>query len=523
MNKPLKFRYASELAGGLVLLSAALAVLGIAVTGRTQGWFERSFTLHTKFDTPKGSFGLREGNEVIIMNAAAGRVGKIVPTEQGHLSASFILKERFRQFVRQGSVAKVKKKFGVAGDCFVEIEVAGAGPGVGRVVSDGDYIQCLKDEEIMETAQKALKNVQGVALPMLKEVQEILGHANAILALLESGEGTAGALLHDPALARDLKGVVADARMLLGETHGTFREATRLVKAAQKHWLFRKHVEEKPDNIWLTPATYRGGRAEQALEEHEPLLERARAADDPVQIARNACNLAVSLLSAGDPDAALPYLTEARAELNARDLSPALTFLVEAEAMRVLERRSAAFAAARRAAELFKKADDGDGHLEARLMLAGLHCDAGNGEEAGRALEDVRKAVKKTESRRLRALAFGMRGRVHLLAKEYSRAASAFDEAAAALQADASYARMAEALAEAANAHALADAALEAADRYFRSARTLVALGNHERGAGLLAKSEAIANQLDDKDLQKRIRTISQAAAAPGPDHGKKE
>ena len=512
MSRPLKFRYAGELAGGLVILAAVLAVTGVVLTGRTQGWFEGRFALHTTFDTPKGSFGLREGNEVIIMNALAGRVGKIEPTPQGHLSATFILKERFRQFVRKGSIAKVKKKFGVAGDSFVEIEIGALGSGDARVVSDGDYIPCLKDEEIMETAQKALKNVQGVALPMLKEIQDILHHANAILALLEKGEGTAGAVLHDEALAADVKGVISDVRSLLDETRGTFRETTRLVTAAKKHWLFRKHVEHEPADLWLTPATHRLEDPRAGVDRYRPALRHARAADNPSQIARNACNLAVCLIHSGDHAAAMPYVMEARSELVAAKANPAMTFMLEAEIMRLRKDTDAALATARHAADLFRDADDRDGHLEAGLAVAAAHCDAENGAEAIRALDDLRKALKKTTSARLRALALRTRGYAHLLAEDYAQAAASFDSGAALLREDASYAQMAECLAAGGRAHEAAGAPRAAADRYFRSARTLLALRNTTRGSVLLAKSRALANSLQDKDLQARLRAITTPA-----------
>jgi len=513
MKRELKFRYAGELAGGLVMLTLVLAVGGIVLTGRTQGWFERRFTLRTMFETPKGSFGLREGNEVIIMNAVAGRVGKIVPTEQGHLSCSFILKERFRQFVRKGSIARVKKKFGVAGDSFVEIEVAGAGSADRRVVLDGDFVECVKDEEIMETARKALENVQRVALPMLKEIQGILRHANGILGLLDEGEGTAGALLNDKVLASDLKGAVSDARDLLDETQGTFRETTRLVKAAQKHWLFRKHVDKEPDDSWLTPATHRILEPRAEAGRYEPILRRARAADDSKQIARNACNLAVCLIDSGQYETARPYVMEARSELMAAGGNPAATFMLEAWILKSLNSREAALAAAERAVALLEKSEDRDGRLEGSLLLASLYCDGGDVERATVVLDGLKRAVRKTESARLKALALQARGRIHLLGKDPEQAAALFDSGAALLREDASYLRMAECLASAAGAYEAAGAREDAADRYFRSGRSLLALGRRERGDDLLAKSMIIAKELGDNMLLQRIGNLTPRAA----------
>ena len=154
-GKPFRFRYASEIAGTFVLLSVAMLVAGILLAGRTQGWFERDFTLKTRFDTEEGAFGLQEGNEVRIRNTLAGRVGKIMPMADGSLQASFTLKNRFKPFLTRGAAAKIRKKFGVAGDSFVDLEAGKGGP-----IQDGDVIDCKKDEEIMETARKMLTDRQ---------------------------------------------------------------------------------------------------------------------------------------------------------------------------------------------------------------------------------------------------------------------------------------------------------------------------------------------------------------------------
>lgn len=180
-EKAFKFRFASELAGAFVLVSCLLLIVGIFVAGRGQGWFEGKFVLHVEFvredGTPseEGSLGLKEGDEVWVLNTAAGRVGKIMPSAEGQMRTTFIIKNRFRPFVRKDAIARVKRKFAVAGDTFAEILMGKAEP-----MQSGDVIRCRKEEDITDTAQKVLRQVQSVALPMVEQVQQILQNVNAL-------------------------------------------------------------------------------------------------------------------------------------------------------------------------------------------------------------------------------------------------------------------------------------------------------------------------------------------------------
>lgn len=215
MDRSFRFRYASEVAGGFVVLALLLLVAGIFLAGRSQGWFEGNFILRSQFATAEGSFGLREGSEVMIRNTLAGRVGKIMPMQSGQLETTLVIKERFRPFVRRGAVAKVKKKFGLAGDSFVEITM-----GNGPILNYGDLIDSATDEEIMVKVQNVLTNLQGAIVPMVNEVHQILKKVNGILGSVEEGQGLVGAIVKDKGMADETRGTLVSAHQAIRDAGG---------------------------------------------------------------------------------------------------------------------------------------------------------------------------------------------------------------------------------------------------------------------------------------------------------------
>lgn len=209
MSQSYRFRYANEIAGGFVLLGLGLLILGIYAAGHAQGWFTKNLVLKTKFDMDKGTYGLQEGAEVRILSTLAGRVGEIKPSDDGGIETTLILQGKFGKFVKADSIAKVSKKFEVAGDAFVNITLGSASQ---PALRSGDYIKCVQDVELIETAKRIIDDFRKAAIPMLDEVSGILSNVNSVTRQLERREGMAGRLIGDPEWARQMDGIVKDVR-----------------------------------------------------------------------------------------------------------------------------------------------------------------------------------------------------------------------------------------------------------------------------------------------------------------------
>lgn len=301
MNKPFKFRYVNEIVGAFVLVVVLALVVGVILAGRAQDWFEPVHEIRLDFPD-EGSLGLQKGAEVVILGTTVGRVEKIRVETDGGMSGRITVKGDFIRFVRGDSRAIVKKKFGIAGDAFVEIT-----QGRGEPLGDEPVLAATKDTEITEIAQQILQQIQDATLPLLQEhtklaadlrnpegpLMKLLANLQDITGALERGEGSAGQLLRDPALANEIqrilfqvneslvevKAILDDVKAatvqvppmarkvgreiddlpgMVVQTQETIREAERLIEGIQRHWIIRKHVPQ-PAAPAMIPAIEAGG------------------------------------------------------------------------------------------------------------------------------------------------------------------------------------------------------------------------------------------------------------------------
>ena len=372
MNRPFKFRHVNEIVGTFTVLAVAMLVAGIYFAGRAQGWFEGSFRINVVFDTPEGAFGLQEGAEVQVQNTPAGRVGKIYPNADGFMQTTVSIKNRFHPFITEDSVAKVKLRFAIAGDAFVDIS-----PGTGPTIEEDGFITGVKDEEILDIISNAIGEMESIALPMLAEVQQMLQHVNTILAGITESQGTAGAMVFDPEakanilatlghteqiareagsmmtnavpalmaraermtdtaesmLTNDVRRVMADLEAIQTEAALTLRESRRLIEGLQRHWLLRRYVPF--DETSRLAIDSRGAAAVdgKALVETRTRLGEARRAVDHAAVGEAAYELGVLELLRGDTARALDLLAESKLALLQTGTAPVAALLLEARIM----------------------------------------------------------------------------------------------------------------------------------------------------------------------------------------------
>ncbi len=286
-TKPFQFRYVNEIVGGFVLLVVVLLLAAVIVAGRAQGWFEPVYRIHLDFP-PQGSLEVQIGTPVQILGATVGRVEEIDVDEDGFMTGLMTVKGDFYQFVRTDSQAIVKKKFGIAGDAFIEI-TKGSGP----ALPTGAGLVAIKDSDLNELLEQLLSQVRDATLPLLESVKKaadeyaglaaelrspegallrVMANVEAITRKIEQGEGPAGRLLGDPALADEIQGIVNQVAQILADvkaatvnlppmadtvnrevqdlpgtvwqTQQAIREAERLITGVQQHWLIRKHIPQ---------------------------------------------------------------------------------------------------------------------------------------------------------------------------------------------------------------------------------------------------------------------------------------
>jgi len=324
-NKPFQFRYVNEIVGGFVLLVVALLIAAVFVAGRAQGWFEPVYSVHLDFPA-QGSLDLQVGAPVQILGATVGRVEEINVDEDGFMTGRISIKGDFFQFVRSDSRAVVKKKFGIAGDAYVEI-TKGSGP----ELPPGAGLVATKDTDLNELLQQLLSQVREATLPLLASVksaadeytglaadmraaegplQKMLANLEGITKKIDQGDGPAGRLVSDEKMAEDIQQIVnqaneavAQLQLILKDVRGAtvelpsmartvnnevqdipgtvlqtqeaIREAERLIEGIQQHWLIRKNIPQTKPTEFISPFDIRrpnapAGGSETVTEEPVP-------------------------------------------------------------------------------------------------------------------------------------------------------------------------------------------------------------------------------------------------------------
>lgn len=239
MNQPFKFRFVNEIVGVFVLCAIVLLIVSIFLAGRAQGFFESKFKLHTEFATEEGSFGLQKGSDVRIRDAAAGTVSSIVPSSDGILTATLVIKESFHPFVRINSKAIVKKALIITGDTYIDIS---SGNMSDPIMPDGSMIKCVKDTQIIEQATRLIDDLHTNTIPILKQTKVVLDEIAPLAvqakSTLREGENV---------LRNNLPSMLLQAQ-------DTLRSAQITLEALQRHWLLRKYVEPSDSSQIVSPA-----------------------------------------------------------------------------------------------------------------------------------------------------------------------------------------------------------------------------------------------------------------------------
>ncbi len=296
MAKKFKFRYVNEIVGGFVLLVFLMLVAGVLVAGKAQQWFEPMYEIALRFP-PEGSMELQKGAEVMLLGARVGSVQDILVDDDGEITGSIRVRGSFMRFVREDSIALVKKKLVVTGDAFIEL-TRGTGA---ELPKTGGEIAAEKDTEILQMLEEALDTLAMEAENTLRLVNtaileytmlaenlndpegpllQLVANANGLLESIQEGDGLPARLINDPELANQAAGIVAQtdellAKMnamaaelqlvveklpamadtvagevdnlpvLIGESQTLMRESTVMLEGLQEHWFLRKYMESE--------------------------------------------------------------------------------------------------------------------------------------------------------------------------------------------------------------------------------------------------------------------------------------
>ena len=315
MNKPFKFRYVNELTGAFVIAIVTLLVVGVLLAGRAQHWFETVYELRIDFPQ-EGTFGLQKGAEIDILGTVVGTVDRIEVLENDRLQAVLNIRGDFIRFIHTDSEAVIKRKFGVAGDAFIDISV---GQGQPIDMTHSPTLTCRKDTELLEIVQQVIEQIQQATLPAIEELQNTLKeyrllavdmrnpegtlqqtlastHAtvtqvNTLIAGLERGEGTAGMLLKDPTIAHDVQQILGQVDKAMTQLNDAFHQVQGILDNVKQGTdivpevadTVRDELRDIPGMVLQARATlHESEKLLEGLQDHW-LLRSAMQADHPLE------------------------------------------------------------------------------------------------------------------------------------------------------------------------------------------------------------------------------------------------
>ena len=196
----------SQLKVGITVVIAALvlAVLIVLMSGNG-GLLTHKLILKSYFFDAQG---LRVGAPVRLSGVDIGNVNQIRVVRnkpQTPVEVTMKVNKKYSFDLRSDSKTLLSTA-GVLGETYINIDSSKA---VGREVRDGDVLQTDEEpgyQDVMRSTQNALQNMQA-----------LLARMDRIVAFVESGQGSVGKLIYDPALYNRVNSTVNDFQKLVGE------------------------------------------------------------------------------------------------------------------------------------------------------------------------------------------------------------------------------------------------------------------------------------------------------------------
>jgi phospholipid/cholesterol/gamma-HCH transport system substrate-binding protein len=194
----------SQLRVGLTVLfaSVTLAVLIFVMSG-TGGWFTSKITLRSYIDNASG---LRVGAPVRLAGVDIGNVTGVQIVQGRPMSpveVTMKVNTKYLFNLRKDSVTLLSTA-GILGETYVDVDSSAA---KGPAAADGDTLAARDQPDIQDVVRAS----QGT----LQNMDSLLKRVDRIVAFIESGQGSIGKVIYDPALYNQLNATVAEFKGLV--------------------------------------------------------------------------------------------------------------------------------------------------------------------------------------------------------------------------------------------------------------------------------------------------------------------
>ncbi len=181
----------------VIFASITLAVLVFLMTGQG-GMFTKKIFLKSYVDNASG---LRPGASVRLQGVDIGNVAsiRVIPGKEPYpVEVNMKITTKYIDAVRKDSIIQLTTA-GVLGETFVDIDSTKA---VAPIVQNGDVLSMREQPDIQDVVRSSQSTLQNLDV--------LLRRVDRIVSFVESGQGSIGKLIYDPALYNQLNSTVRE-------------------------------------------------------------------------------------------------------------------------------------------------------------------------------------------------------------------------------------------------------------------------------------------------------------------------
>jgi phospholipid/cholesterol/gamma-HCH transport system substrate-binding protein len=218
------FRYANQAVGVIVILTVIVFGAAFLFSGQVREWLDPGQRIKVLLPAD-GLFGLSDGAEVEILGTTAGQVLRIVINPDQQMHADVQIKSDMKPFVRRDSSAVIRKRFGVAGDSFLDISrgfgepldwefaVIKASADRAPTESIGEILDEVRTRvfPVIDDTQQAMRLFLAVVEDLQDpqgDMQQLFANLNTVSGRIARGEGVVGRLLTEEKMMDDFVALV---------------------------------------------------------------------------------------------------------------------------------------------------------------------------------------------------------------------------------------------------------------------------------------------------------------------------
>jgi len=230
----IRLRHTDELVGLLVLLAGLALLAAMLEAGFVGRWFQPTSTLHIVLPATGGG-GLISGADVEVLGTHAGSVQRIVINPNQAMYAIAQIDDQMRAMIPRDSKAVIRRRFGIAGAAYVDIERGSGGP------MDWSYavIDATTERAPTDDINALIDEARAKVFPILDDVGRATHSLATVMEHVEHGEGNVGRAMNDETLMRGAETAMAGANdaiktldQLLGRLDNAAADVGALVKSA---------------------------------------------------------------------------------------------------------------------------------------------------------------------------------------------------------------------------------------------------------------------------------------------------